>query len=168
MGITASRSAPWTAACAPPIENLLSYTIWNYTPDNDHAHGDQWNGEDLSIYSRSSGYPQNGQIGPQNDSKDIHAGGRALQAIVRPYPRATAGEPLRLSYDIYRRVFTFEFRHDPAIHAPTEIFIPDYPYPNGYNVWITDGELEIRKEEQILIYHHTTRRETHKIRVTPR
>lgn len=33
--------------------NLLNYTIWCYAPDNDHEHGDLWNGEDLSVFSTS-------------------------------------------------------------------------------------------------------------------
>ncbi len=32
-------------------ELLLHTTQWNYTADNSHAHGDQWNDEDLSIFS---------------------------------------------------------------------------------------------------------------------
>ena len=36
-------------------ENLLSYTLWNYTADNTNAHGDQWNGEDLSTFSTDAG-----------------------------------------------------------------------------------------------------------------
>ncbi|RPJ42857.1 MAG: hypothetical protein EHM21_12270 [Chloroflexi bacterium] len=141
-------------------ENLLSYTLWNYTSDNDNTHGDQWNGEDLSIFSQD--------VNKNPGLADIHAGGRALQAVVRPYPRATAGEPLSLSFDINRRIFIYEFRHDPAIQAPTVIFVPDYQYPNGYDAWISDGDCEIRKEEQILVYRHTNRRETHRIRITPR
>ncbi|OBZ81266.1 hypothetical protein A0J61_10685 [Choanephora cucurbitarum] len=31
-------------------QNLLSYSLWNYTTDNDAQWGDQWNGEDLSIW----------------------------------------------------------------------------------------------------------------------
>ncbi len=156
-------------------ENLLSYTIWNYTPDHDNEHGDQWNGEDLSIYSRemrkASVHGPDGfeMVGASPEaSVDNNAGGRALQAIVRPYPRATAGDPLHFSFDIHRRIFTFEFRHDPNIQAPSEIFVPDYQYPQGYNVWISDGECEIDKEKQTLVYRHTAQRETHRIRITPR
>lgn len=139
-------------------DNLLSYALWNYTPDNDNAHGDQWNGEDLSIYSCDS----------SNCRDDPYSGGRALQAVIRPYPRAVAGEPLRLSFDPNRKIFQFEFRHQPNIQAPTELFIPDYQYPDGYNIWVSDGECELRKEEQMLYYEHNPKRATHRIRITPR
>jgi hypothetical protein len=138
--------------------NLLSYALWNYTPDNDNAHGDQWNGEDLSIFSRDQ----------QHAPGDINSGGRALQAVLRPYPRTVAGTPLRLSFDIQRRVFTFEFRHDPAAQALTEIFVPEYHYPRGYNVWISDGECVVDPAEQLLIYQYNPARATHLIRITPR
>ncbi|KAJ3181836.1 hypothetical protein HDU85_003351 [Gaertneriomyces sp. JEL0708] len=36
--------------------NLLNVTWWNYCPDNTHAWGDGWNGEDLSLWS-SEGIP---------------------------------------------------------------------------------------------------------------
>ncbi|CAO3589026.1 unnamed protein product [Absidia cylindrospora] len=35
------------------VENtLLNYTLWQYVPDNDPMWGDQWNGEDLSIWQQ--------------------------------------------------------------------------------------------------------------------
>jgi len=32
-------------------KNKMSYTLWNYTADNNNERGDLWNGEDLSIFS---------------------------------------------------------------------------------------------------------------------
>ncbi len=137
-------------------KNLLSGTIWNYSADNTHARGDSFNGEDLSIFSQSE----------QNDPHDINSGGRALRAVIRPYPRAVAGEALKLHYDWLTRVFEFEFRHDPDISAPTEIFVPMYPYRDGFEVRVSDGTYEIR--ERILIYQHDRAHETHRIVIEPR
>ena len=39
--------------------------------------------------------------------------------------------------------------------AATEIFIPNYAYPNGYNVWVTDGHCEAHFEQQVLLYYHS-------------
>ncbi len=138
--------------------NLVSCTLWNYTADNDNVHGDQWNGEDLSIFSRDQ----------QTNPQDIHSGGRALPAVVRPYARATTGEPLHMSFNYRTRTFDFAFRHDPAVQAPTEIFVPNYQYPRGYQVEVSDGSYEADRSSQMLIYHHSEERETHYIRVKPR
>jgi len=137
--------------------NLLNCTLWNYTADNSNARGDQWNDEDLSIFSRDQ----------QTYPEDINSGGRALQAAVRPYPRATAGELLRMSFDIKRRVFTVEFRHDPQVTASTEVFIPNLHYPQGYKVELSDGTYEINREKQTLIYRHSVERGEHTIRIKP-
>lgn len=137
--------------------NLASCTLWNYTADNSNAHGDQWNDEDLSIFSRDQ----------QSDSADPDSGGRGLEACVRPYALKTAGEPLRMGYDLKRREFCYEFRHDPVVAEPTEIFVPDLQYPRGCRVEVSDGDFELRQAEQRLIYHHTLERQIHRIRVRP-
>ncbi len=117
--------------------NLLSAAIWNYTADNTHANGDQWNTEDYSIFSRDD--KRNG-------------GGRAVHAIVRPYPARTTGEPLRLRFDPVDKTFEYEYRPDPGIAAPTEIFVPALQYPQGYEVAIDGGVVaEDRVQQQLRV-----------------
>jgi hypothetical protein len=137
--------------------NVLSCTLWNYTSDNSNLHGDQWNDEDFSIFSRDQ----------QADPNDIHSGGRALQAVVRPYARAVAGEPLRMAFHYERRTFEFAFRHGPAIRAPTEIFLPNYHYPDGCVAEVSDGTYEVDRASQTLAYWHSMERAVHHIKVKP-
>jgi len=137
--------------------NLLSYTLWNYTADNSNDRGDQWNDEDLSIYSSDQ----------RRDPSDIHSGGRALAAVVRPYACKVAGEPLRMSFDRRARRFEFEFRHDPQVQAPTEVFVPGYQYPDGCAVEVSDGTYELDQANQLLLYRCGAEREVHCVRITP-
>lgn len=127
--------------------NLIGGTIWNYTPDNDNEHGDQWNGEDLSIYSRDQRHLE--------AAHPLDAGGRGLDAVVRPCAIAVSGEPLRMRFDLTTRAFEFAFRHDAAVRAPTEIFVPLRHYPAGVEVEISDGTFTLDKENQILSWEVT-------------
>ena len=136
--------------------HLLNCTIWNYTADNNNERGDMWNDEDLSIYSRDQ----------RANPDDINSGGRALEAIVRPYAQRVAGEPLRMKFDLATQTFEFEFRHDPAITAPTEIFVPEYQYDGSAAVEVSDGMYSYDREAQLLTYTHTTGQKTHTIRIT--
>jgi hypothetical protein len=135
--------------------NLLSGTLWNYTADNENLWGDQWNDEDLSIFSRDQ----------QRDPDDPNSGGRALAAVVRPYARKVAGEPLNMAFDLERRIFEFAFRHDPAVQAPTEIFVPNLQYPDGCAVEVSDGEYAMDTVGQTLIYRHSMDQEVHRVRL---
>jgi hypothetical protein len=135
--------------------NLLNSTLWNYTADNTNARGDQWNGEDLSLFSRDQ----------QKDPADINSGGRALQAAVRPYPAKTAGDLLHMSFDYKKGCFEMEFQHDPQVSASSEIFVPNYQYPNGYTVEVSDGSYEQRPETQTLVYQAGAGRETHTVKI---
>lgn len=134
-------------------DNCMSFTIWNYTPDNTNTRGDLWNDEDLSIFSRDQ----------QTNPSDIHSGGRALPALLRPYPLSTAGQPLSLEFDYRTGLFRYRFRHDPAVTAPTELYVPEFQYPQGCWVEVTDGEFELDLTAQRLIYRHTQQQAEHEI-----
>lgn len=136
---------------------LVGSTLWNYTPDNSNARGDLWNDEDLSIFSPDQ----------RRDPADIDSGGRALRAVVRPYAMATAGTPLRMRFDIGTRAFVFRFRHDPAVDAPTEIFVPRLHYPRGCRVWVSDGSYELDLPAQRLRYTPGAEEQEHEIRIRP-
>jgi hypothetical protein len=123
-------------------DNLLSYTLWNYTADNNNEHGDQWNDEDLSIFSRDQ----------QKDPSDINSGGRALKVVVRPFPMKIAGEPTRQEFNPWSGHFIFEFKSDPSITEPTEIYLPGYHYGSGVRITVSDGSFTIDHEAQRLFY----------------
>ncbi|MDY6866322.1 MAG: cytoplasm protein, partial [Chloroflexota bacterium] len=122
--------------------NLLHATLWNYTPDNTNAYGDLWNDEDLSIFSRDQ----------QEHPEDINSGARAPEAFIRPYPIATAGEPLSLSFKWRRGHFEFSFQGDPSIDASTVLFVPEFHYGEGIKVEVSDGTYDYMPEEQCLYY----------------
>ena len=135
--------------------NLANFTIWNYTADNTNARGDQWNDEDLSIFSRDQ----------QKVSGEIHDGGRALEAVVRPYALKTPGEPLRMAYDLKTRIFEFDFRLDSSIDMPAELFVPDYVYPAGYTVEAPHGRVETDPESQRVYYYPDLGISSHTIKI---
>ncbi len=71
-----------------------------------------------------------------------------------------------MAFDRNGKVFTFVFRHDATVTAPTELFVPNYQYARGYAVEVSDGIVEIDREQQVLRYHHTTTCDIHTIRFT--
>jgi hypothetical protein len=115
------------------IEELfLDSTIWNYTADNTNKHGDLWNDEDLSIFSRDQ------QVVPEN----IYSGGRALNAIIRPYLRFITGDPIRQSFDFRRKEYTLLFEDEQE--GELIVFVPDYQYPRGFRVEIKNGKWDVK------------------------
>jgi hypothetical protein len=138
--------------------NLLNATIWNYSADNTNQYGDGWNGEDLSIFSPDQ----------RKDPSDMNSGGRGLEGLLRPYPRATAGEPLNMNFNIQTREFRFTFRHDETIPEASELYIPTIQYPDGYLVEVSDGDYHIDRENQRLYYRHSAAQPEHEILIKPR
>ncbi|GAB4192739.1 MAG: cellulase family glycosylhydrolase [Roseiflexaceae bacterium] len=109
--------------------NLASATLWNYTADNSNRWGDQWNRENLSIYSadaRAGG----------------HKGERAVEGFCRPYARAVAGRLLEMRFDRQTGRFTLRYQADPSITLPTELYVPQVQYPHGYQVTLSSGRAE--------------------------
>ena len=137
--------------------HLLNYTIWNYKSDNTNARGDLWNDEDLSIFSRDQ----------QTDPADINAGGRALEGFVRPYARKTAGTPQRMRWELATRTFAYTWLPDPAIDAPTEIFVPAVQYPDGYRVELSAGTYREEPERCALVIEVADERERVTLHLRP-
>ncbi|KAF0470596.1 glycoside hydrolase [Gigaspora margarita] len=142
--------------------NLVNYTLWTYVPDNSNEWGDQWNGEDLSIYSPPT---ENNleKIHSMMSTPDSHQildiGGRALDSLLRPFPIKTNGEPLSLSFDPYKKVFKYRFKNDkfnPEKNTPTEIYLPRFHYPERDDFAITflSGYADFERDKQLLLYWH--------------
>ncbi|KAG9124154.1 hypothetical protein FRC07_012642 [Ceratobasidium sp. 392] len=113
-------------------QNLIGFTLWNYNPDNDDVHGDFWNGENFSWFSRCRAdsalltSPSSPLLDQSTQALDT--GARLLLAIVRPYPAKVAGTPLSFSYE--PRNGSFRFVYDTASlgdlvrSKETEVFLP--------------------------------------------
>jgi len=124
--------------------NMLHSTIWNYTAGNTNKYGDNWNDEDLSIFS---------------EGKE-----RALKGWKRPYPMATSGMPDSFSWNRKYKKFTFCFNADKNIKAPSIIFLPEEIFGSSPKIEIitagsgTQREKSMRyeynyEEQQLLVYN---------------
>ncbi len=123
---------------------LLHATLWNYTADNTNARGDQWNDEDLSIYS----------VDQREDPADPDSGGRALDAVVRPYPLAVAGTLTRYGFDLRARRFELVVEGDARVTQPTELYVPERHYPGGVAAQVSSGRTQHDATAQRLDWWH--------------
>jgi endoglycosylceramidase len=79
-----------------------------------------------------------------------------LNALVRPYPRAVAGTPVRWGFDPDSRVFELVYRTlapggaalSPS--AETEVFVPRRHYSRGYCATVTGAQVVSRPRDLIL------------------
>nr|XP_019013519.1 uncharacterized protein I206_01588 [Kwoniella pini CBS 10737]OCF52300.1 hypothetical protein I206_01588 [Kwoniella pini CBS 10737] len=87
--------------------NALSYTLWVYEPLSTHAHGDGWNGEDLSLISYDE-IPNEGEeanddllmLNPPDLKNLINLGTRGIQSWCRPYPIESSSKIEKFSFDM--------------------------------------------------------------------
>ncbi len=139
------------------IEELfLDSTIWNYTSDNTNERGDLWNDEDLSIFSPDQ----------QVDRENINSGGRALNAIVRPYLRKISGDPKKQAFDVRRKEYTllFEDQKDGEL----VVFVPDFQYPRGFRVDFESGKWDLNAEEQEIRVEYPGASSNQMLRILPK
>jgi hypothetical protein len=121
--------------------NLLHSTQWNYTADNTNEWGDQWNLEDLSIFSKDQ----------QQNPRDINSGGRAIAGFCRPHFIRCAGKPLKMEFNMKEGTFIFEFEAVSSIKAPSVVYIPKIHYPKGFKIEFSQGSLIKSEDEQIVL-----------------
>ncbi len=127
-------------------ELQLHSTIWNYTADNNHEWGDQWNMEDLSIFSRDDQ--------KSNWKTDINSGGRALFGFVRPHPIAIAGNPIYWKFK--KNIFSVKYIPtliDNEDYNKSLFYIPKIHFPN-YDIIIKQGDLKYKIKDQYLTVTH--------------
>jgi hypothetical protein len=150
-------------------KELLNFTLWNYCSDNDHVWGDQWNGEDLSLWSPSGvGSPLSPTMSPIPESptellseadtqrQELDRGGRALMAFVRPYVILTPGIPKSQFFDMKQTIFTMQFEQETPLEYGAsnvcEIFVPNLHFGDGIDVFVSAGTWEWEKETQRLYW----------------
>jgi hypothetical protein len=132
------------------IDNLqIHSTLWNYTASNsnDLMVGDNWNQEDLSIYSPD-------QKIPGADPGTWGDGGRAIGGFCRPYPQKIQGGNPNWKFDWKDEVFEFSVEiaeNDMESGLPSVLFIPEFHFPkNKLDLKVEMGEADIFWEGQEL------------------
>ena len=139
-GIEASRTSGYEVSSVvldnyyEAFEGMFqSNMLWCYSPENTYDYGDLWNKEDFSV------------IDPEDKT-------RSEAAWSRPYARALAGKPISTHFysdfhyydpDKGQQIPSreFEVRYESKeTESATEIFVPGVQYPEGFYVWVSDGD----------------------------
>ncbi|KAI5806213.1 glycoside hydrolase superfamily [Geopyxis carbonaria] len=160
------------------------FALWVYTTANDHRWGDQWNGEDLSIFSRDDRAPADSSAAPatpagaavdpeslkralshstmstdRGDTDDVDEiqPTRAAEAFVRPSPVYTAGTIIASGFDLAKTTFTLKLAAQRATDeaAPTELFVPPFHFPkDDTQVEVSGGKWEYDADRSVLRWWH--------------
>jgi endoglycosylceramidase len=116
--------------CAFPTDNrTLITTECEYVLDTSDQYFTSWTYWDSNFYD----YP-------------------IINVFSRVYPQSTAGIPIRLFYNSNSKVFIYEYIHDSTIKEPTEIYVPNFLYSNGYEVSVSNHlNYKIDKDNNLLL-----------------
>ena len=131
-------------------ETFTSRMVWCFSADNDYQKGDLWDHEDFSL------------IGP--DGKP-----RGEMAWMRPVPFFLSGEPKEMHFysdyhyfdpdkgkpETWRKREFYLSWESKESDAPTEIYVPQVQYPDGFYVWLSDGWATYDNEKQRLYVFST-------------
>ncbi|HEY3725605.1 MAG TPA: cellulase family glycosylhydrolase [Solirubrobacteraceae bacterium] len=141
----ASNNAPATAALVSLAGALnLSWTYWSAFQLDDPTAGDAYEGL-LDQLTRKP-YPAQ------------------ARAVAVPYAWATAGTPSAQTFHARTGRYSYRYWVLPAIHAPTEIVLPDYDYPHGYRVLVQGARVVSARNAPLL--ELTPRRKAARVVVT--
>jgi Glycoside hydrolase family 5 C-terminal domain len=75
-----------------------------------------------------------------------------VSAFSRVYARAISGTPISMLFNPEERIFRLDWIVDESIELPTEVIVPEFHYPNGFNVVVTDGMSWTYSEEEPVLY----------------
>lgn len=98
-------------------DHLLNYTLWDYSAANSHEWGDNWNGEDLSIYCEETA----GSFFPGHK---YLSGFRAAAAWCRPYVQSLRGTPIHMSFDLKTSRFELEIDTEGEEGGDAVVYVP--------------------------------------------
>ena len=92
----------------------------------------------------------------KRNSEALYNGGRALDAVLRPYACKVDGVPLSTQWDERRSEFHFTWRNGPhPCGQPTEIYVPDYHFRGReIDVRLSDGSFRYVPQDQTLYILH--------------
>jgi endoglycosylceramidase len=143
----ASNDAALAGATAMIADQAnVSWTYWSAIQLNDPTGGSAYEG--LLDQTTRRPYPS------------------MAHALAVPYPAATAGIPRRQRFDHGTLTFTYDYRSDPGIRAPTEVVVPSYTFPRGYTAQASGARVLSARNAPILELQATTR--AHRVEVTVR
>ena len=110
--------------CAFSMDNgTLDTTECEYVLDSADQYFTSW-----SYWNSKTFYSEDGQ----NINYPI------INIFSRVYPQSTAGTPTSLYYNTTTLIFIYEYEHDPSIGTPTQIYVPDFLYKNGFQVSVSN------------------------------